>query len=77
MQTPIFESLIPDEIGVSLNDKYMMHPKKSISGILGIKLQKDDRIRPCDICERRDTFGEKTPAKSGRILYSQPFYLYR
>ncbi len=56
MQTPIFELLMPGEIGVTLNDKYMMHPKKTVSGILGLKLEKDEnRIRPCDICERRDT----------------------
>ena len=56
MQTPIFELLKPEEIGVSLNDRYMMHPKKTVSGIIGLKLQKDEnRIRPCDICEIRDT----------------------
>jgi hypothetical protein len=56
IQTPIFELLIPEEIGVSLNNNYMMHPVKTISGILGLKLQKDEnRIRPCDICERRAT----------------------
>ena len=56
MQTPIFELLMPEEIGVSINTKYMMHPKKTVSGIIGLKLEKDEnRIRPCDICERRET----------------------
>lgn len=56
LQTPIFELLEPAEIGVTLNDRYMMHPKKTVSGFLGLKLQKDEnRIRPCDICERRNT----------------------
>lgn len=56
MQTPIFELLEPAEIWVSLNDRYMMHPKKTVSGFLGLKMQKDDnRIRPCDICERKKT----------------------
>lgn len=56
MQIPVFELLKPEEIGVSLNTRYMMHPKKTVSGILGLKLEKDDnRIRPCDICERRDS----------------------
>lgn len=56
MQTPIFELLMPSEIGVTLNDRYMMHPKKTVSGIFGLKTEKDEnRIRPCDICERRDT----------------------
>jgi hypothetical protein len=56
MQTPIFELLRPSDIGVTLNASYMMHPKKTVSGIIGLKLEKDEnRIRPCDICERRDT----------------------
>jgi hypothetical protein len=56
MQTPIFELLMPSDIGVTLNERYMMHPKKTVSGIIGIKMEKDEnRIRPCDICERRDT----------------------
>jgi hypothetical protein len=56
MQTPIFELLMPADIGVTLNDRYMMHPKKTVSGIMGLKLEKDEnRIRPCDICERRET----------------------
>lgn len=56
LQTPVFDLLKPEEIEVSLNDKYMMHPKKTVSGIFGLKLEKDEnRIRPCDICERRDT----------------------
>lgn len=56
IQVPIFKLLNPQDIGVTLNDKYMMHPKKSISGIFGIQTQKDEnRIRPCDLCERRET----------------------
>lgn len=56
MQTLIFQALKPEEIGVTLNDKFMMHPKKSISGILGIQTEKlENRMRPCDLCERKDT----------------------
>ena len=56
LQKPIFDLLKPGEIGVTLNDRYMMHPKKTVSGFIGLKLEKDEnRIRPCDICERRDT----------------------
>ena len=56
MQIPIFKILKPADIGVSLNERYMMHPKKSISGIVGIQTEKDENsIRPCDICERRET----------------------
>ena len=56
LQTPLFNLLMPEEIGVSLNDSYMMHPKKTVSGFIGLKLEPDEnRIRPCDICQRRDT----------------------
>ena len=55
MQTLIFDALDPGVIGVTLSDKFMMHPKKSVSGIFGIQREKDERsIRPCDLCERRD-----------------------
>ena len=55
MQTLIFDALDPGGIGVTLSDKFMMHPKKSVSGIFGIQREKDERsIRPCDLCERRD-----------------------
>jgi len=56
MQTLIFKGLKPEEIGVTLNDKFMMHPKKSVSGIFGIQTERDENgIRPCDLCERKDT----------------------
>ncbi len=56
MQTLIFQGLDPAAIGVTLSDKFMMHPKKTVSGIFGIQTEKDDRsVRPCDLCERRDT----------------------
>lgn len=56
MQTQIFQALKPEDIGVTINDKYMMHPKKSTSGIFGIQKEKvENRIKPCDICERKDT----------------------
>ncbi len=56
MQTQIFQALKPEEIGVVLNNKYMMHPKKSVSGIFGIQTEQlENRIRPCDLCERKAT----------------------
>jgi hypothetical protein len=55
-QTPLFEHLKPADIGVTINHRFMMHPKKTVSGIIGLKREKDEnRIRACDICERRDT----------------------
>lgn len=55
MQTALFNTLDPSEIGVSLSEKYMMYPKKSVSGIFGIQTVDENRVRPCDLCERRDT----------------------
>lgn len=56
MQAQLFQILKPEEIGVTINDRYMMHPKKSVSGIFGIQKEKiENRIRPCDLCEKKDT----------------------
>lgn len=56
MQAQIFQALHPEEIGVTLSKKYMMHPKKSVSGIFGLQTEElENRIRPCDLCERRET----------------------
>ena len=56
MQTLIFETLHPEDMGVTLNEQFMMHPKKTVSGIFAIRSEKDEQsVRPCDLCERRDT----------------------
>ncbi len=56
MQSQIFQALKPEEIGVTLSKSYMMHPKKTVSGIFGIQTEEiENRIRPCDLCEKRAT----------------------
>lgn len=56
MQAQIFQALKPEEIGVTLNDRFMMHPKKTVSGIFGIQTERDEKgIRPCDLCEKKAT----------------------
>jgi hypothetical protein len=56
MQAVLFEALKPEEIGVTLSDRFMMHPKKSVSGIFGIQTERDEKgIRPCDLCEKKAT----------------------
>lgn len=56
LQLPIFNTLKPGDIGVSINSQYMMHPKKSISGVIGLQTEKDEKaIRPCDICDKKET----------------------
>lgn len=55
-QQTLFQLLSPEEIGVTLSDKLMMHPKKSISGFFGIQTKQcENRVRPCDLCDRRPT----------------------
>jgi len=56
MQAQVFQALDPEEIGVTLSDKFMMHPKKSVSGVFGIQTERDEKgIRPCDLCEKKAT----------------------
>lgn len=56
MQALLFQILKPEEIGVTLNDRFMMHPKKSVSGVFGIQTVRDKNgIRPCDLCEKKAT----------------------
>jgi hypothetical protein len=56
LQKVIFGLLAPEEIGVTLNEHFLMHPKKSVSGIFGIGPNRDaKRLRPCDFCNLRTT----------------------
>lgn len=56
LQKPIFDLLAPVEIGVTINEYFLMHPKKSVSGIFGIGPNEDEeKLRPCDFCDRRTT----------------------
>lgn len=56
LQKIIFGELKPEEIGVTLNDHFLMQPKKSISGVFGIGTEKiDENLRPCDFCGLRKT----------------------
>ncbi|GAB1477318.1 hypothetical protein MASR2M70_21560 [Bacillota bacterium] len=56
MQAQVFQAIEPEAIGVTLNAQFMMHPKKTVSGIFGIGTEKSEtRVRPCDLCEKRET----------------------
>ena len=56
LQEPLFENLKPEEIGVTLSESLMMHPKKSESGFTGLGHdRKQSQIVPCDVCPRRET----------------------
>lgn len=56
LQQVIFQLLQPQDINVTLNEHYLMHPKKSVSGLFGIGPVKDEEgLRPCDFCRLRET----------------------
>ena len=56
LQRQLFDLLKPEEIGTELSKSFMMHPKKSVSGIIGIGSDKNaPQMRACDFCKRRDT----------------------
>jgi len=57
-QRVIFDLVDATSIGVKMNESYLMLPKKSRSGIMGIGPK--DRISkatPCDLCDRKDCPG--------------------
>jgi len=55
LQHVVFNFLHPEEIGIELNKSCMMHPKKSISGFIGLGNKKDNELkRACDFCEHRE-----------------------
>lgn len=56
LQKELFAVLHPEEIGITLGDSFMMHPKKSISSFIGVSRDKDvQQMRSCDFCPHRDT----------------------
>ncbi|MBQ9930747.1 MAG: hypothetical protein IJO79_00160 [Firmicutes bacterium] len=55
-QKTLFEILKPEEIGMELTPRFMMNPTKSISSIIGVMKEKDERnLFACDFCPRRDS----------------------
>lgn len=55
IQKDLFALLHPEEIGITLTDSFMMHPKKSISSFIGVsRNDKVVQLRACDVCRLRD-----------------------
>jgi len=57
-QRVLFDLIKPTRIGIALTDTFLMIPKKSVSGILGIG--KSDEVftsSPCQLCHRKDCPG--------------------
>jgi hypothetical protein len=57
-QRVLFEIIVPSQIGIALTDTFLMIPKKSVSGIVGIgKPGEISTATPCQLCERKDCPG--------------------
>ncbi len=57
-QRVLFDLIAPSRVGISLTDTFLMIPKKSVSGIVGIG--KPDEVfttSPCSLCNRKDCPG--------------------
>lgn len=56
LQRALFGMLKPEDIGVTLTESLMMHPKKSISSFTGAGASDGmEDIRACDFCAHRET----------------------
>jgi len=55
-QSKLFALMGEDNLGVTINDSYLMHPIKSVSGIIGIGETLDPKITACSLCPRVDCF---------------------
>jgi hypothetical protein len=60
-QTRLFQALHPEEIGVALNESWVMQPMKSLSGILVVAGIETHRFAPafsfCKVCKERKCIG--------------------
>lgn len=57
-QKALFDLVDAGSIGVRLNESYLMLPKKSRSGIMGIGPKElISKVTPCDLCDRKDCTG--------------------
>lgn len=55
-QRKLFSLLGEDNAGVRINDSFLMHPIKSVSGIIGIGETMNPLITSCSLCPRQDCF---------------------
>ena len=60
-QRELFKLVDADSAGVTLTDSYLMIPKKSVSGVIGLGPEGDIfKNIPCDVCDRVDCQGRRT-----------------
>jgi hypothetical protein len=59
-QKELFTLLHPEEIGIELNDSYMMSPRKSITAIVGLGKDRETIEKsPCATCPREDCMAKR------------------
>ena len=59
-QEKIFDLLKPEEIGIRLNKSLMMIPRKSITGIIGLGIDREEiRISPCTACKNENCMARR------------------
>lgn len=67
----IFNLLKPEDIGVKLNESYMMKPIKSISGIIGVTKERNgEEFNNCEHCLIKDTCNYKGRGVCGYVRKS-------
>lgn len=60
-QSLLFSLLPTEPCGITLNDSCLMHPKKSVSGIIGIGKNVVETPSECDICTMTTCYKRKAP----------------
>jgi len=58
-QKAIFRALDNNSTGVYLTEEWLMLPRKSISGVIGICPNDMEKYNPCETCKKRDCQGRR------------------
>ncbi|MFC1861070.1 vitamin B12 dependent-methionine synthase activation domain-containing protein, partial [Chloroflexota bacterium] len=58
-QKMLFQAMKGDNAGVRLTDGFLMIPRKSISGIIGIGPSEIEKYTPCYTCDKYDCVGRR------------------
>ncbi len=58
-QKTVFQAMNSDSAGIRLTEGYLMLPRKSISGIIGLGPRDIEDYNPCKICNKHDCLGRR------------------
>ncbi|MFC2067819.1 vitamin B12 dependent-methionine synthase activation domain-containing protein [Chloroflexota bacterium] len=58
-QNVVFQAMKGDCAGIRLTNGYLMIPRKSISGIIGIGPSEIEKYNPCNICDKYNCAGRR------------------